>query len=451
MSLSSRSTTNTEDRLDMKKILPVFIIILIDLLGLTIIIPLMSLYAASFGASASIIGLLGASYPAAQFFGAPFLGRLSDRYGRKPILVISQLGTLLGFLILGFSSALWMLFLARIIDGLSGANISTAQAVISDSTNEKTRTQGLGLVGAAFGLGFVVGPVIAAISLAVSHNNYHVPAFIAAGFSLISILLTLILLPETLNKETTAVQRRSFTLKAFFEAMSKPLVGLLLGLMFLQQVVFGGFQQILSLFTLNRLGLNGSGNSILFVFVGIVIVAIQGYFIGRWSRKKGEIWLIRFGLSMLALGLILTALTPRQPAPWYDQQSVLTELSGGRTLAGETPPTQSLQVSIPSDANKGVLGLTWILLAMIPVAIGGGVLQPSINSLLTRRVTPAEIGGTLGISAALLSGANSFAPVIGGQLFQHFGSTAPFLVGGIVSVILWLFSMRVLRPTPQPE
>ena len=118
----------------MKKILPVFVIILIDLLGLTIIIPLMSLYAASFGANASLIGLLGAVYPAAQFIGAPFLGRLSDRYGRKPILLISQLGTLLGFLLLGLSNSLWMLFLARLIDGISGANLSTAQAVISDST-----------------------------------------------------------------------------------------------------------------------------------------------------------------------------------------------------------------------------------------------------------------------------------------------------------------------------
>jgi DHA1 family tetracycline resistance protein-like MFS transporter len=445
MSSLNPSTTSSEDRLDMKKILPVFVIIFIDLLGLTIIIPLLSLYAASFGASASIIGLLGASYPAAQFIGAPFLGRLSDRFGRKPILLLSQVGTLIGFLFLGFSNALWMLFAARIIDGLSGANISTAQAVISDSTNEKTRTQGLGLVGAAFGLGFVVGPVIAAISLAVTNNNYHIPAYIAAGFSLLSILLTFFLLPETLQKGSSTSQKRSFSLKAFVEAMNKPLVAFLLSLMFLQQVAFGGFQQILSLFTLNRLGLNGSGNSILFVFVGIVIVAIQGYFIGRWSRKKGERWLIHFGLAMLALGLVLTAFTPRQPAPWYDQKTVATELTDGRALAGETPPTQSLQVSIPPDTNKGLLGLGWILLAMVPVAIGGGVLQPSLNSLLTRSVTPEEIGGTLGISAALLSGANSIAPVIGGQLFQHFGSTAPFLVGGVICILLWLYSLKSLR------
>src|SRR5512137_1987035 len=156
------------EKLDFKKILPVFIIVLIDLLGLTIIIPLMPLYAASFGANAFMIGLLGAAYPVMQFIGAPFLGRLSDRFGRKPILVVSQLGTLIGFLVLGFAGSLWMLFLARIIDGISGANISTAQAVITDSTTEKTRTQGLGLLGAAFGLGFILGPVIAFVALAVS-------------------------------------------------------------------------------------------------------------------------------------------------------------------------------------------------------------------------------------------------------------------------------------------
>lgn len=448
MSLSPQTAIQPEDRLDMKKILPVFVIILIDLLGLTIIIPLMSLYAASFGASASLIGLLGAAYPAAQFVGAPFLGRLSDRFGRKPILIVSQIGTLIGFLVLGFANSLWMLFLARIIDGLSGANISTAQAVISDSTNEKTRTQGLGLVGAAFGLGFVVGPVIAALSLAVSHNNYQVPAFVAAGFSLLSILLTSSLLTETLSpgSEKTAVQKRSFSLKAFWEAMNKPLVGILLALMFLQQVAFGGFQQLLSLFTLNRLGISGSGNAVLFVFVGIVIVAVQGYFIGKWSRKFGEVWLIRFGLGMLTLGLLLTALTPHQTVPWYNQQAVTQELSGGRSLAGETPPTSNLQVSLPPDTNKGVLGLGWILIAMIPVAMGGGVLQPSINSLLTRRVSPAEVGGTLGISAALLSGANSVAPVVGGELFQVLGSSAPFLLGAAITVILFFVAMKTLNP-----
>ena len=454
MSTAVNSVSQPVEKLDFKKILPVFVIILIDLLGLTIIIPVLALYAASFGANAATIGLLGAVYPAAQVIGAPFLGRLSDRFGRKPVLIISQIGTLLGFLLLGFADALWIFFLARLIDGLSGANISTAQAVITDSTTEKTRTQGLGLVGAAFGIGFVIGPVISYLALSLSRNNYHAPAFVAAGFSLISILLTIFLLKETLPQERRAIlnTRREISLSMLFDTLKKPFVGFLLMVMFFQQLAFGMFQQMLSLFTLNRLGLNASGNSVIFVFVGIVVVAVQGYFIGRWSRKFGEKWLIRFGLIMLLAGLLLTALTPRIPVPWYSQASVAAELSGGRSVPGETPPTQSLAVDIPSDANKGLFGLAWILVAMIPAAIGGGVLQPSINSLLTRNVSVVEIGGTLGISAALLSAANAFAPVIGGALFQRIYPGAPYLFGSLVAVLLVLISLRGLeKRARQPE
>ncbi|HPS41075.1 MAG TPA: MFS transporter [Anaerolineaceae bacterium] len=454
MSTAVNSIPQPDEKLDFKKILPVFVIILIDLLGLTIIIPMLALYAASFGANAVTIGFLGAVYPAAQVIGAPFLGRLSDRFGRKPVLILSQIGTLLGFLLLGFADALWMFFLARLIDGLSGANISTAQAVITDSTTDKTRTQGLGLVGAAFGIGFVFGPVISYVALSLSQNDYHAPAFIAAGFSFISILLTILLLKETLPKErrVNLNTRREISLSILFDTLKKPFVGFLLVVMFFQQLAFGMFQQMLSLFTLNRLGLNASGNAVIFVFVGIVVVAVQGYFIGRWSRKFGEKWLIRFGLIMLLAGLLLTALTPRVPVPWYSQASVAAELSGGRSMPGETPPMQSLAVDIPSDANKGLLGLGWILVAMIPAAIGGGVLQPSINSLLTRNVSVVDIGGTLGISAALLSAANAFAPVIGGVLFQRIYSGAPYLFGSLVAVVLVLISLRGLeKRAHQPE
>ena len=228
-------------------------------------------------------------------------------------------------------------------------------------------------------------------------------------------------------------------------------MGFLLVVMFFQQLAFGMFQQMLSLFTLNRLGLNASGNSVIFVFVGIVVVAVQGYFIGKWSRKFGEKWLIRFGLIMLLAGLLLTAFTPRIPVPWYSQASVAAELSSGRSVPGETPPTQNLAVEIPSDSNKGLLGLGWILIAMIPAAIGGGVLQPSINSLLTRNVSVADIGGTLGISAALLSAANAFAPVIGGVLFQRIYSGAPYLFGALVAVVLVLISLCGLEKRAQQQ
>ena len=179
--MSMGTDVQDKDKLDFRKIFPIFVIVLIDLLGLTVIIPLLPLYAASFNATPVLVGVIGAAYPAMQFLGAPVLGRLSDRYGRKPVLVLSQIGTFIGFIILGFANSLWMLMLSRVIDGISGANIATAQAVITDSTSEKTRTQGLGLIGAAFGLGFILGPAIAFGALSLTGNNYSAPAFLAAG------------------------------------------------------------------------------------------------------------------------------------------------------------------------------------------------------------------------------------------------------------------------------
>lgn len=432
----------SSDRLDFKKLMPVFVIVLIDLLGLTIIIPLMPLYATSFGANAAMIGLLGAAYPLMQFIGAPLLGRLSDRYGRKPILLISQLGTLIGFLILGLANSLWLLFLSRLIDGLSGANIATAQAVIADSTNEKNRTQGLGLLGAAFGLGFIIGPIIAFVSLAASGNNYHVPAFVAAAFSALSIALTWFWLEETLPLAQRGAEKpkADVTFGAMLKAISHPQVGLLLVLMFAQQVAFGGFEQLLALFTLNRLGLNASGNAIIFVFVGVIVVAVQGGFIGPWSRKLGDRRLIYLGLATLALGLSFTALTPRQPLPGYSKAALTAELTTRETI------TTTIPIELPDDTNTGWLGLSWILVAMIPASIGGGILQPSLNSLITKRVEPEEIGGMLGVSAAFLSGANALAPLAGGALFQAFGSTAPFLVGGIVLGLLLIAAWQMIKP-----
>lgn len=438
------------EKLDFKRILPIFVIVLIDLLGLTIIIPLLPLYAASFSATPLMIGLIGASYPVMQFIGAPLLGRLSDRFGRRPVLLVSQMGTFAGFLILGFANALWMLFLSRLIDGLSGANIATAQAAITDSTTEKTRTQGLGLIGAAFGLGFVLGPIIAFVSLSLSGNNFHVPAFLAAGFSFISILLTWFWLPEThpVEKRGQAAQGRSpFSLGVLFRALAHPQVGLLLALIFAQQIAFGGFEQLLPLFTLNRLGMNASGNAIIFVFVGVVVVAVQGGLIGRWSRKYGDRKLVFAGLALLALGLALTALTPRQPLPGYSKAELQAELTAsGDFRTHENPTTRDLAIELPEDDHNGWLGLAVILLAMVPAGIGGGILQPAINSLITKRIEPNEVGGMLGISAALLSGANAIAPLLGGLIFQVLGPTAPFWLGGALLAILLAFALGRIKP-----
>ncbi|MEZ4641787.1 MAG: MFS transporter [Chloroflexota bacterium] len=443
-----KESTSSAEKLDFKKILPIFVIVLIDLLGLTVIIPLLPLYATSYGANAAVIGALGATYPVMQFIGAPLLGRLSDRYGRKPILVISQIGTFIGFIILGIAHTLPLLFISRLIDGISGANIATAQAAISDSTTEKTRTQGLGLIGAAFGLGFIIGPVIAFVSLAASDNNYHVPAFVAAGFSLISILLTIFWFHETLPEAERgkAEKKGSFSLQAMLQALRYPAVGILLVLMFAQQIAFGGFEQLLSLFTLTRLGLNASGNAVVFVFVGIIVVAVQGGFIGPWSRKYGDRRLVFGGLGLLAVGLALVAFTPRQPVPWYSEAELAAELGADQAQPGETPPVQDVVVELPNEADNGWLGLVWILIAMIPTGIGGGILQPSINSLITKRVATHEVGGMLGISSAFLSGANALAPLLGGVIFQALGPGMPFLGGGLLMGVLLLLAVQRIQP-----
>lgn len=431
------------EKLDFKRVLPVLVIVLVDLIGLSIIVPLLPLYAARFGADALTVGILQATYPMMQFLGAPVLMRLSDRFGRKPVLVVSQVGTLAGFILLGFSNTLWLLFLSRIIDGLSGANIATAQAAIADSTNEKTRTQGLGLVGAAFGIGFVVGPMIAFAILALTNESYQAVAYTAAVFSLASILLTTFWFRETIHPDSMAVGRKpSFTFGAMRQALNRPTIGFLLVVMFFYQLAFGGYEQLFSLFTLTRLGMGAYDTAGLFSLAGIFIVIVQGGLIGRWSRQKGDRWLVILGVSALAVGLIGTALTPPVPVPWYDKAKVLESLAGEGAVHISV---LSIQVSLPEQAARGWLGIVWLLVASFPAALGGGVLHPAVNSLITKASEKSEVGGMLGISSSFYSAANAIAPLFYGMLFQWLGAPAPFLVGGIILAILWAVAPRVVK------
>ncbi len=426
---------------EMSKLLPVFVIVLVDLLGLTIIVPLLPLYAASFGATPVMIGLLGAAYPIMQALGAPLLGRLSDRFGRKPILMISQLGTFAGFVLMGLANSLPVLFLARIIDGISGANIATAQAVITDNTTEEKRTQGLALIGAAFGIGFTIGPLVAFAALALSGNNYQVPAFVAAAFSLLSFLLTTFWLKESLPAEMRGkVKREVLSLQAMVRALQHPLVGFLLVLMFAQQFIFGGMEHLLSLFTLNRLGFGAQMNAALFLFIGVITVIMLGGVIRVWSRRYGDKWIIMVGLGTLAVGMLLTAVTPEVPPPWYSRASMLAEL--------QRSAERTVQVALPPDTHNGWLGMLWIFAAMIPASIGGAVLAPTINSAITKRVEPTEVGGMLGISASMVSLANASAPLVGSAIFQFFGASVPFVLGSVVLLVLLVLVSKRLSPQP---
>lgn len=435
-----------ENKLDFKRILPILVIVLVDLMGLSIIIPLLPLYAARFGAEPIVIGILQAAYPLMQFVGAPILGRLSDRFGRKPVLIASQFGTLFGFILLGFANTLFLLFVSRIIDGLSGANISTAQAAIADSTNEKTRTQGLGLVGAAFGVGFVLGPILAFIVLASTGQNYQAVAWTAALFSFTSILLTTFWFKETVadaaNPEASR-KRRPFSFGALREAMAnRPTIMFLVVVMFFYQVAFGGYEQLFSLFTLTRLGMDARDTSGLFMLAGILIIVIQGGLIGRWSRVKGDRWLALMGIGALAIGLIGTALTPAVPVPWYEKARVLESLAGHGEFRVSI---QSINVNLPEETSRGWFGIVWLMIASIPAAVGGGTLMPAINSLITKTSDKKNVGGMLGVSSAAYSAANAIAPLFYGALFQWFGAPVPFFVGGAILLVLFILAPRVIK------
>lgn len=446
--------SNNEEKLDFKTILPIFMIVLVDLMGLTIILPALTHYAASFGASAVVIGLLMAAYPLSQLFGGPLLGGLSDRFGRKPVLVVSQFGTFAGFMLMGFANSLLLLFIARIIDGVSGGNIVAAQAAITDSTTEKTRTAGLGLVGAAFGLGFTIGPVIGGIALALTDNNYAAPAFIAAGFSLLAILLTVFWFEETLTEEKRREQaenaahsthpRRGFIFTQFGQiarGLRSPVVGALLLLMFCQQFVFATYEQLLPLFDLSRLGLNAAENTPLFLLIGVIAVLVQGRYIGIWSRRFGDHKLVYAALALMAIGMTMIALTPNQAVAWYDRDELLTDLAE----AGGVEISQ-VEVDIPDGSNTGWLGLAWLVVAIIPASVGGAMIRPSINSIITRRVPPEEIGAMLGVSMALVSAANALTPMIGGTMIEMLGAGAPFLASGLLMAALVFYALRRVRP-----
>ena len=435
------SSEPSTEKLDFKRILPIIVIVFVDLMGLSIIIPLLPLYAARYSATPFIIGVLQAAYPMMQFIGAPILGRLSDRYGRKPVLVISQIGTFAGFILLGFANTLTLLFISRIIDGLSGANMATAQAAIADSTTEKNRTQGLGLLGAAFGAGFVFGPIIAFIVLIASGQNYQAVAFTAAFFSLVSILLTSFWFHETKTSDSASAVRRKFSFGATREALGRPVIGLLLLLMFFYQVAFGGYEQLFSLFTLTRLGMDARDTSGLFVLAGLFIIVVQGGLVGRWSKQKGDRWLVVMGVAALAIGLIGTALTPAIPVPWYDQAKVLTGLAGEGAIRVSI---QNINIHLPGEEARGWFGILWLLIASFPAALGGGVLHPAVNSLITKSSDKSEVGGMLGISASMYSAANAVAPLFYGLLFQWFGAPVPFFTGGLILLVLWIIASRTI-------
>ncbi len=445
-------TAPTKPGLTFDRWLPVFALTFVDVLGLTIILPLLHLYAAVYGATPVEVLLTAAAFPLAQLIGVPVMGALSDRYGRKPLLIISQVTTCIGFIWLGLAQSLAMVIASRVFDGLFGANLATAQAAMADLTDESTRAQGLGVTGAAFGLGFLFGPAIAIGSLEVA-DSLALPAFIAAAYSAISVLLTLFTFKETLPAERRgggykAAARSPFTA---FALLRDRRVTWLLIFMFAQQVIFFGFETLLGLFTLNRAGMLGQGNAILFLWAGIILVMVQARFVGKWSRKWGDRRLALFALTMLAIGLLILAATPQQPHPFYIRQIAVRELASLAPDATEAIIGR-IQVPLPSDFGRGIGAVIWLFIGVVPVALGAGLIRPALNAMMTKRVGEAQYGSVLGASAAMVSSANAVAPILAGLAFQNISPNAPFWIGGGLMIALVLIARySALGSVPSTE
>lgn len=384
----------------------IFSIVFIDLLGFSLILPLLPFYAETFGATPTQVGLLVASYAAAQLVGAPLLGRLSDRFGRRPVLLISILGTFVGFIMLGFAQSLWMLFASRLLDGFTGGNISVAQAYITDITDEKNRARGLGLLGAAFGLGFIIGP---AIGGTLSVYGFALPAFVAAGFSLLALLGVIFFLPESLSGETRAAladrKRQEFSLKNFWQAITRPRVGPLLQIRFFYGLAFATFQTIFPLYALYRLDLDAQATGYVLAYVGVLVVFVQGFLVGRLADRYRDRYLIFISLLLMTFSFLAWAVTPN---------------------------------------------LLVLLIVLVPLAFSAGILNTILNSSLSKSVYPEEVGGTLGLSASLESMTRVVSPSAGGYLLGSLGTWAPGVVSGVIMIWTVVYAWRRLIRNPDP-
>ncbi len=384
----------------------VFLAVLIDLMGFGIVLPLLPFYASTFKASAVQIGLLYSIYSFAQLIFSPIWGGLSDKYGRRPIMLISTLGASFAYLLFGLAHTLWLLFLSRLIAGMMGGNISTAQAYVADVTTHEDRAKGMGLIGAAFGIGFVIGPAVGALLihpkfLELSHilqkNEFALPGFFASLLSLSSFLLVLFKLPETVKKQENdneRVVRASIFTKSFWQsiinekgASGKNLFPMLVLSMFLLSFAQASLYSSFPLFCKHYLNLSAGHVGILFVYMGVIAIVIQGGLIKILTKKFGEEKLFLLGSIIMALGFALI--------PFATSQNLLILF----------------------------LGL---------MSVGGSLNGPTLNSLISKEADPAKVGATMGTSQGIASLGRVIGPTWGGFAYDlwyrlPFLTTAAFL------------------------
>lgn len=352
----------------------------LDLVGFGIIVPILGRYAERFGASGLTVGFLFASFSLAQLLCAPLLGRLSDRIGRKPVIVVSLIGTAIGSFVTGAAGVLWLLFAGRIIDGASGGSLSVAQAAVADLAPEAERPRLIGLLGAAFGVGFVLGPAIGGLA---ALGGPHVPFYVAGVLATINAVAAIVRLPET-RQPGDRVRRPALT------APTSPILRHLAIVGFITVVAFTAFEATFSLFGDRRFGLTEASSAAVFLGVGLVLVAIQGGAYGRLVERFGTQRLFAFGLSMLIAGLAVTAVAKVWPV---------------------------------------------LIIALLLLSIGQGCASPSITSLVTQHAPPDRRGEALGFQQSANAVGRVVGPPAAGAMFDRVGIWSPYLAGSVLCVV----------------
>lgn len=390
-----RITAGSDPHLKRRALLAVFLTICVSLVGFGIVIPLLPAYGKRFAASELQIGLLFASFSVAQLLASPLLGEWSDRWGRRPVLILSLLGSALSFVILAWAPSLGWLFVSRLVDGFTGGNITTARAYIADISEPRERARNFGLIGAAFGLGFILGP---ALGGALAHFGLAVPAWFAVGLSLASAGLAWAWLPETVHHHPTRSGSPWRELPQFVR--QSPVGGLLL-INFMMWTGFSVYQTTFPLFADMRFHMTPTQVGYVLAFVGLVAVVMQGAVVGRVVRRLGERPTFMLGLVLNVVGLVGASLT--------------------RSI--------------------------WLFYGLAGLASAGGALAlPAFTSILSQSVREGAQGRLQGVSGSLESLARIVGPIWGNGLLRY-DTALPYASAGLLLLIAGILTARLYRGT----